>query len=321
MMDLNDLRVFERVATLKNFSSTAKELGLPKSSVSRSISRLEEKLGIRLFQRSTRQVSLTAAGEVLFERSRVMLQGLEDAFASTAELAQSPRGQLVISAGIGFGVSVLARQLPEFLRRYPDVRVSIDLTSRNAELVSERVDVAIRMGEVTDSTMVATRLGVLTQYLCATRTYLDTFGRPTHPRELSKHQAIAMPSASGRPHPWRLMSETHREIVEPSARVLVNDALTICALVHQGTGIAAISAYLCGEGILDGRLERVLPDWSLAPLPVSLIFPSKRKISPAVRAFVDYMREANATNATWLRNTLVSPEIEITPSESQAHPD
>jgi DNA-binding transcriptional LysR family regulator len=152
---------------------------------------------------------------------------------------------------------------------------------------------------------------VLTQYLCATRSYLDEFGRPTHPRELSRHQAIVMPSASGRPHPWRLVSNGDREMVEPGARVLVNDALTICALVHHGAGIGAISAYLCGDGILDGRLERVLPDWSLAPLPVSLIFPSKRKISPAVRAFVDYMREANAIDASWLRDPLATARIEI----------
>lgn len=304
MMDLNDLRIFERVAVLKSFSSAARELGLPKSSVSRGIARLEEQLGIRLFQRTTRHVGLTAAGEVLFERSREMLEGLSAALALTAKMAEAPRGQLTISAGIGFGVNVLAQQLPEFLRRYPHVQVSVDLTSRNAELVSERVDVAIRMGEIADSAMVATRLGVLTQYLCATKQYLDEHGRPRKPRELEAHQALVMPSGSGRPHPWRLSRDGRTEMVEPAARVLVNDALTICTLVHRGAGIGAVSAYLCAEGILDGHLERVLPEWSLAPVPVSLIFPSRREVSPVVRAFVDYMREANERDAHWLLDAL-----------------
>lgn len=306
MMDLNDLRIFERVAALKSFSTAARQLGLPKSSVSRGIARLEEQLGIRLFQRTTRQVSLTAAGEVLLERSCEMLEGLSAALALTAEMAEAPRGQLTVSAGIGFGINVLAQQLPEFLRRYPNVQVSVDLTSRNAELVSERVDLAIRMGEIADSAMVATRLGVLTQYLCATKDYLDEHGRPRKPRELTAHHALVMPSGSGRPHPWRLSRDGRTELVEPAARVLVNDALTICTLVHRGAGIGAVSAYLCGEGILDGRLERVLPEWSLAPVPVSLIFPSRREVSPVVRAFVDYMREANASNAHWLLDALAN---------------
>lgn len=306
MIDLNGLRVFERVAALKGFSPAAKALGMPKSTASRAVARLEAELGIRLLQRTTRQVSLTAAGELLFERSRRMLEGLDDVASLAAELAESPRGTLAISAGIGFGINVLAGELPGFLERYPGVSVSIDLTSRNAELVSERVDVAIRMGELADSTMVTTRLGVLKQYLCASKKYLDAHGRPRTPGELAEHAAVAMPSASGRPHPWRLSRDGAPVTVEPKGRVVVNDVLTMCTLVRKGVGIGAISAYLCGDDVRGGRIERVLPEWSLPPIPVSLVFPSRREVSPAVRAFVEHMREVSREDAHWLRDPLTA---------------
>jgi DNA-binding transcriptional LysR family regulator len=303
-IDLNDLRVFERVATLGSFSAAGKALSMPKSSVSRAISRLEATLAIRLFQRTTREVSLTAAGEALRGRCGTLLAGLDDAVAFAAHLAEAPRGRLTISAGIGFGINVLGKQLPGFLNRYPEVSVAIDLTSRNAELISEQVDVAIRMGSLPDSRMVATRLGILTQYLCAARSYLDQYGRPEVPADLMSHHAIEMPTLDGRPRPWRLVRGDEEARIEPNLRVEVNDALTICALISGGAGIGPLSAYLCGDDILAGKLERVLPDWSLPQLPVSLVFPSWREVSPAVRAFVDYMREANVAGKDWLRDPL-----------------
>lgn len=303
-IDLNDLRIFDRVATLGGFSAAAKALGQPKSTVSRAVGRLEETLGIRLFQRTTREVNATAAGIALRERCGTLLAGLDDALAFTAALADAPRGRLVVSAGIGFGINVLGRQLPGFLSRYPDISVAIDLTSRNAELVAERVDIAIRMGPLGDSTLVATRLGTMTQYLCATPGYLDGHGRPQHPRDLAQHRVIDLPGTGGRPRSWRLSSDIDTQSMEPTVRVEVNDALTICALVGRGAGIGTLSAYLCGEDILAGRIERVLPDWSLPPLPVSVVFPSRREMSPVVRAFVDYMRETIAKDADWLRDPI-----------------
>jgi DNA-binding transcriptional LysR family regulator len=304
MIDLNDIRVFERVAALTGFSEAARALGLPKSTVSRAVGRLEVAVGIRLFQRTTRQVSLTPAGQSLFERCGAMLAGLDDAVAFTAGLADTPRGTLTVSAGIGFGVNVLGAQLPGFLQRYPDICVAVDLTSRNAELVSDRVDVAIRMGPLPDSDMVATRLGTLTQYLCAAKFYLDACGRPREPNDLLGHRAIVLPSASGRPRPWRLTRDDLCESIQPAANVAVNDLLTICALVGRGAGIGIVTAYLCGDDILSGKLERVLPEWSLPQLPVSMVFPSRREMSPVVRAFVDYMHEANAAGEGWLSDPL-----------------
>ncbi|HEY0181796.1 MAG TPA: LysR family transcriptional regulator [Rhodopila sp.] len=312
-IDLNDLRVFERVAALHSFSAAGKALSQPKSSVSRAIGRLERALGVRLFQRTTRDVGLTEAGRTLQARCQGLLAGLEDAVAFTAGLADAPRGRLTISAGIGFGINVLGKQLPGFLNRYPDVSVSIDLTSRNAELVAEQVDIAIRMGPLSDSEMVATRLGTLTQYLCAASSYLDQHGRPQVPDDLLAHKVIDFPGPNGRTRPWRLVSGETETRVEPITRVEVNDALTICALVGHGAGVGMLSAYLCGDDVLAGRLERVLPGWSLPPLPVSMIFPSRREISPIVRSFVDYMREVTVAGDDWLRDPLGPERTERRP--------
>ncbi|MBB3289423.1 MULTISPECIES: LysR family transcriptional regulator [unclassified Rhizobium] len=306
MIDLNDLRVFNKVAGLRSFSDAGSALGMPKSSVSRAISRLERDLAIRLFQRTTRDVALTQAGQALYERARDLLAGLEDVAVFTTSLADTPRGRLTISAGIGFGINVLGRQLPGFLDRYPEISVSIDLTSRNAELVSEQVDVAIRMGPLADSALVATRLGTLTQYICAAKSYLDRCDHPNEPQDLLSHQIIDLPTASSKPRPWRLVRGDESRNISPTARVEVNDMLTICALVRGGAGIAAVTAYLCGNDILEGTLERVLPEWSLPPLPVSLVFPSKREVSPAVRVFVDYLRETNVAGNDWLADPLLA---------------
>jgi LysR family transcriptional regulator, regulator for bpeEF and oprC len=154
--------------------------------------------------------------------------------------------------------------------------------------------VAIRMGPLSDSTLVATRLGTFTQYLCATRSYLDVRGRPRVPADLIFHQTIDFPGSDGRSRTWHLSRGENSERVEQIPRVEVNDALTICAPVDHGVGIGPLSAYLCGDDIRSGKLKRVLPDWSLPPLPISLIFASRREVSPVVRAFVDYMREVNA---------------------------
>jgi LysR family transcriptional regulator for bpeEF and oprC len=300
MTDLMDLRVFERVAALSSFSAAADALEIPKSSASRAVARLEQSLGIRLLQRTTREVALTTAGEALLERCGTLLAGIDEALVFTSGLAGTPRGTLTISAGIGVGINVLGAQLPGFLERYPEVRVSIDLTSRMAELVADRVDIAIRMGPLPDSSLVATRLGSLTQYLCASTSHLDAHGRPSEPDDLASFDLIDFPALPGKARSWRLERDGQWITVEPRLRVEVNDALTICALVGHGAGIGALSAYLCGHDIKMGRLERVLPQWALPPLPVNLIFPSRREVAPAVRAFVDYMREANAKADGWL---------------------
>ncbi|MBZ9998335.1 LysR family transcriptional regulator [Mesorhizobium sp. BH1-1-4] len=299
MIDLNDLRVFEKVAATSSFSAAGRALGLPKSTVSRDIARLEQQLGVRLFQRSTRAVILTAAGEALRTRCVDLMSRIDETVTYVESLAGEPRGVLRISAGIGFGINVLSRHLPAFLARFPHVDVALDLTSRDLDLVAERVDVAIRMGPLPDSALVATRLGSVRRCLAAAPDYLARQGAPLMPADLSTHECIEMPRGDGRTRRWHFHRAGEMASVDVRNRVSVNEALTIHQLVRNGAGLGVLSTYLCVDDFAEGRLVPLLTDWDIAPVEVNLLFPSKRELSQTVRSFVDFMREVSVPNEHW----------------------
>ena len=247
MSDLNAHRVFERIAALGSFSAAAKALGLPKSSVSRTVTRLEKDLGLRLFHRSTRKVALTPAGRALHERCTDLLGQVTEALEYVGSLGGEPRGLLRISAGIGFGIYVLSAQLPEFLARYPELGVALDLTSKVSFPLDGSVDVAIRMGPLPDSELVCVPLGVISRYLCAAPGYLRRRGTPARIRDIADHHTIEMPRGDGRPRHWTFTRDGVVEDVELRPRVVVNDALTIHRLVTNGVGLGVISGYLCAQ--------------------------------------------------------------------------
>lgn len=292
MIDLNDLRTFEKVAAASSFSTAARALDMPKSTVSRSVARLEQALGVRLLQRTTRDVLLTPAGEALLARCSELMVSIDAAVDLAIGLSGKPRGLLRVSAGIGFGINVLSRHLPEFLRRFPAVDVALDLTSREADLVPDGVDVAVRMGALPDSSLVATRLGRLSRFLCAAPAYLEQRGRPSSPRELAGHDAIEMPGRDSRARSWTFERGRETVSVKLKSRVSVNDAITIHQLLRGGAGVGIVSGYLCRPDFAAGTLVHLCPDWAAPPVEVTVLYPSKRELSPVVRAFVDFLREA-----------------------------
>jgi DNA-binding transcriptional LysR family regulator len=304
MLDLNSLRVFEKVASLKSFTAAARALGLPKSNVSRSVARLEDALGTRLFQRTTRDVVLTLTGAALLDRSSALIANISEALEYVGSLRGQPRGILKISAGVGFGINVLAEQLPGFLRRYPEIGLALDLESRPADLIAEAVDVAVRLGPLPDSGLVAVKLGEMRRYLCAAPAYLERRGLPKSIEDVVRHDTIDMPGPNGRARPWIFSrgGETIKLDVVP--RISVNEALTIYRLALNGAGLGILSGYLCAPEIAADRLIRLFPDWSPPPVEVNLVFPSRRELSPAVRAFVDYMKEVSTPGVLWLCDPL-----------------
>jgi DNA-binding transcriptional LysR family regulator len=310
LLDLNSFRVFERVAVLKSFTAAGRALGMPKSSVSRSIARLEAELGARLFQRTTREVVLTLTGQALLERSAEITRTLNDTLAYVGGLSGQPRGVLKISAGMGFGVNVLAEQLPQFLRRYPDITIALDLESRTADLVGEAIDVAVRLGPLRDSGLVAVKLGEMHRYLCAAPAYLQRRGTPKSFDELSHHDTIDMPSPEGRVRPWTFFRGEEMTRMEMTPRVSVNEALTIHRLVMNGAGLGILTGYICGPEIAAGRLVHLFPEWSIASIEVNLVFPSRRELAPAVRVFVDYMKEVNRSGSLERARMLATPSVE-----------
>jgi LysR family transcriptional regulator for bpeEF and oprC len=304
MLDLNHLRIFEKVASLRSFSAAANALDLPKSSVSRAVARLEEELGTRLFQRTTREVALTTTGEALRTRCVDIIEKVGDAVDYVGTLANVPRGKLKISAGVGFGINVLAEQLPDFLHRYPEVDITLVLSSQQADLVAENVDVAIRMGPMADSSLVAMRLGVIKRYLCAAPSYLQLQGTPQKIEDLARFDAVEMPGADGRPRSWTFTRDGVSAKVDPRTRVCVDEVLTIHRLVLNGAGLGILSGYVCEPEIIAGRLIRLMPDWTPPPVEVSIVFPSRRELAPAVRAFADFMKEVSQPGHLWQKDTL-----------------
>lgn len=304
MLDLNSLRVFEKVASLRSFSGAARALGMPKSNVSRLIAKLETELGTRLFQRTTRDVVLTPTGGALMERCAEIIASLGDAIDYVGSLSSEPRGVLKISAGIGFGINVLAEQLPEFLIRYPRIDIALDLESRQADLVAEAVDVAVRLGPMPHSGLVAIKLGEIQRYLCAAPSYLERRGAPKTIDAVARHDTIDMPRPDGRARPWIFARGDETVRLEAKPRVCVNEALTVHRLVINGAGIGLLSGYICAPEIQSGRLVRLFPQWRASPVEVSIVFPSRRELAPAVRAFADYMKEVSRPGALWLDDPL-----------------
>ncbi|SHG12058.1 transcriptional regulator, LysR family [Kaistia soli DSM 19436] len=304
MVDINALRMFEKVATLKSFTSSARALGVPKSNVSRAIARLEDELGTRLFQRTTRDVVLTMTGEALLERSPGIIAKLSEALDYVRSLAGQPRGLLKISAGVGFGVNVLAEQLPGFLLLYPDIEIALDLDSRPADLVADAVDIAVRMGPLPDSGMVAVKLGEIRRYLCAAPSYIERRGRPSSIDHIAQHDTIDMPGQNGRARAWTFSRGGKTTRVEIKPRLAVNEALTVHRLVSNGAGLGILSGYICAPQIVEGRLVHLFPDWSPTPVEVNLLFPSRRELSPVVRAFVDYMKQVSGPGSLWMQDPL-----------------
>ena len=300
MLNLNDLRVFAKVAALKSFSAAARALELPKSSISRAVTRLEKELGARLFQRTTREVTLTDTGTALQERCIDILYRVGETLDYVGGLRATPRGRLNVTAGIGFGINVLSELLPRFIERYPEVNVCVDLTSQAVELVAEGVDLAIRMGPMPPSQAVAKRLGSIRRYLCAAPSYLGKHGSPRSVADLGKHDAIEMPAINGRPRIWTFSNSKHRTAkIEPRPRIIVNDPLTIHRLVANGAGIGCVSGYLCTPDFKTGRLIHLLSEWTLPSVKVSVVFPSHRELAPAVRAFVDFIKNASQPGVSW----------------------
>lgn len=300
MLDLNAFRIFDKVASLRSFSAAARALGMPKSSVSRSILMLEQELGTRLLQRTTREVVVTESGAAFKERCADVLARIGETVDYVSSLGSAPRGLLKVSSGIGTGLHMLADLVPRFLERYPEVEISLDLSSRTVDLVAENIDVAIRMGPMPNSELVSSRLGSIPRWLCCSPEYADRRGLPSALHELRAHDIVEMPSPNGRPRTWLLANAAgETEKIEVLPRVSVNDQTSMHRMVVQGAGLACLAAYLAAEDVRAGRLIRVLPDWRPASVDVSVVFPSNRTLSPVVRAFVDFIKQSTVTNKLW----------------------
>jgi DNA-binding transcriptional LysR family regulator len=287
-VDLNEIAIFTRVVQAGSFTAAAKLLGMPKSTVSRKVSDLEDRLRARLLQRTTRKLSLTDAGRTYFDYGVRIVHELEAAEHAVGSLQDQPRGALRVTAGVN--QSWLGSIVADYMKRYPDVQLELVCTGRSVDLVEERFDVGIRYGALADSSLVARRLGSVASFLAASPAYLKKRRRPRTPDELQQHDCLLFGSGSTT---VAIRLDRGEESVQTSvhARLLVNDIDIVHAAAAAGRGIALIPAFRCSEELRAGRLERVLREWNAPSIPVHVVYPTARHLSATVKSFVEHLQQ------------------------------
>jgi len=287
--DLSEIGVFVQVVQAGSFSQAARDLGLPKSTVSRKVAQLEERLGARLLQRTTRKLSLTEVGAMYHERCSRILPELEAAEREVHDLQDVPRGLLRVSAPLRF--AILGDVVAEYLSRYPDVRVEVSCTDRVVDLIEEGFDLAIRAGTLTDGSLIARRLmDSIPHFIVASPAYVAQRGRPRTPDDLARHDCLLFGPQRERAT-WRFQRGGKTVEVAVNGRVAINDFDFLCKSALAGHGIGRMPAPQCCAELRAGRLVRLLEDWQIAEFPLSIVYPSTRHLSPKVRAFIDLARE------------------------------
>jgi DNA-binding transcriptional LysR family regulator len=285
------MAVFARVVEAGSFSEAARALGLSKSAVSKQVGRLEDRLGTRLMNRTTRQLSLTEAGTAFYEHCRQLVADAEAAESAVTHLAAAPRGTLRVNAPMSFGQLHVAPALPDFLAAYPELSVEMQLNDRTVDLIEEGFDLAIRIGRLSDSSLIARRLAPMRRVVCAAPAYVERHGRPAHPRDLKHHECLIYSYlSSGRE--WRFQGPEGELRVPIQGRLEVNNGDALLAAAREGFGLVMLPTFLCADDLRAGRLEQVLADYC-EPEGVAggvhAVFPASRNLSPKVRVFVDYL--------------------------------
>ncbi|MDX3925679.1 MAG: LysR family transcriptional regulator [Shinella sp.] len=298
MTNLGDMEIFSRVVTAGSMSAAGRALGLSPAVISKRVKRLEERLGTRLLQRTTRQISLTDAGQGFHDRILGILAGIEEAEAFVSGRSGSVRGTLRITAPTSFGRLHIAPHLKRFMEAHPDLTLNLMLSDDFSDIVGEGFDLAIRIGELSDSSLVARRLAPVRRVLCAAPAYLERYGRPATIDDLASH--VCLP-----PHNqdiWRLEGPAGSITYRPSGPLVTNSSEVVREAVIAGVGIALRSTWDIGPELKGGVLEQVLPEWEGSKnVVLSAVYPSRQFLPAKVRLFIDYLAELYGPAPYWER--------------------
>jgi DNA-binding transcriptional LysR family regulator len=283
---LEAMGVFVAVADLRGFAPAARRLGLSPSAVTRLVAALEERLGTRLLQRTTRSVALTDAGARFLERARRILADVAEAEGAAQAERTVPTGRFVVAAPLVFGRREVAPVMSAFLGRYPAVSGELLLGDRNANLVDEGIDAAVRIGVLEDSSLVARVVGATRRVVVAAPKYLARRKKPRSPEDLAAHDVIQFTAIASSPE-WRFVNEGEESRASFSAKYVTNSADAAIAHAELGGGLTMVLAYQVAEAVRAGRLRVVLDAFEPAPLPIQVVYPTTRLLSAKVRAFVE----------------------------------
>jgi DNA-binding transcriptional LysR family regulator len=292
-IDPNDLLIFARVAELGSFSRAAERLGLPKSTVSRRLAALEQRMGERLLLRTTRRQTLTEFGLQLLEHARQVVAELDAVGVLREQRQAAPSGRLRVSMPGDFANLVLVDSLAAFMALHPAISLELDLSPRRVDLLGEGFDVAVRMGELPDDALlVATQLAVFAHGLYASPGYLAERGDPQGPDDLARHTAVRLLRGNGEPAAWTLLQGERRWSGVPVGRVSANSPEMLIRLARAGAGIAAVPNHFAAADVRAGALRRVLPGWTMPTSTAWVVYPGRKLMSPKTRAFVDMLLAA-----------------------------
>ncbi|AXK64084.1 MULTISPECIES: LysR family transcriptional regulator [Burkholderia] len=290
MENLNGIAAFVRTAEALSFVAAGRALGISASAVGKTIARLEQSLGVRLFNRTTRRVTLTDEGRHFYERCQRILEDFRDAEATVTASAQRPRGKLRVSLPV-IGYRFLLPVLPEFRQRYPDVELDLDFNDRMVDVVEGGFDAVIRSGPLSDSSLMSRRLGPFAFVLCATPAYLAQAGTPHAPRDLDTHDCVryCFPT-TGKLQDWALATDDGTPLKLRTA-MTCNNMEALRGAVMSGLGIGYMPDFLARDALDSGALVTVLDAYRIAPGQFSIVWPSSRQLSPKLRVFVDFVCE------------------------------
>ena len=299
---LSAIRLFTATVNAGSFSETGRRLGIAPSSVSRQVAALEDSVGARLLQRTTRKLSLTEAGRLYYQRVARILAELDEASAAVSDLEKAPRGVLQVNGPIAFGVRHITPALPEFLARFPQVRIELTLTDSFVDLVEAGADVAVRVGELEDSSLVARRLARNRRILCASPDYLARAGAPEEPQDLTSHNCLIYTRHHGNVV-WKLGGARGPVEVRVDGNLRTNNTEAVHAAVVRGLGIALLPTWLVGQEVQSGQLAEVLGGYQAASgaldTGIHALYPAHRHLSSKVRAFVDFLADRFAPHPYW----------------------
>jgi len=287
---LKAMETFVRVVETGSLSRAAKALGLPRSSVTMTMQRLEHHLGVRLLHRSTRRLGLTEEGELYLERCRAILlevRAAEDSLRPDGRVS----GRLRVDMPPAIGRSIVLPALGSFRERYPDVDMAIGMNDRLVDLVQEGVDCVIRTGTLPDSSLITRRVGSYRWVACASPDYLERHGEPRNVAALAGHVLLGYSSAhNGRPDKWVMTEGDVSHAIEPRGGLVVDETFALLDLALGGFGLARLSNFIVADDVAGGRLREMLGQCCSDHVPISLLFPPSRQASPPVRAFIDWVR-------------------------------
>lgn len=305
MKNLAGMAIFARVVEERSFSAAARRLGLSKSMVSKEVTRLEQALGARLLNRTTRKLSLTEIGAAFYEPCARILQEAQEAELLVGRLHAEPRGVLRLTAPVAFGTLHVAPALPEFLAQYPDVRIDLTIGDRQVDLADEGLDLAIRIARVLPDNLVARRLAPINRVVCAAPAYFERHGIPRRPQDLARHNCLVYTHANPDSQ-WRFRSGKGEDVVPVQGTLTLNDDEALWQATLGGLGIALLPTFIVGKDLQSGRLQAVLGEHVPTERNLHALYLPNRHLSAKVRVFIDFLVARFSPEPYWDRDWAVT---------------